>query len=99
MGCAPTGGHSSNDRLQCSAPERFGVEMRSLTTEYGLTGKASHRASELFGQATKSVWWMPWRQKAMKDVISCDKLRRAANRPRPADFRMGKPGRGHTLSA
>jgi len=26
----------------------------------------------MFGQATKSTWWMPWRQKAMKDVISCD---------------------------
>jgi len=53
----------------------------------------------MFDQATKSIGWMPWRQKAMKDVISCDKLRRAANRPRPADFRMGKPGRAHTLSA
>ena len=53
----------------------------------------------MFGQATKSTWWMPWRQKAMKDVISCDKLRRGANSPRPADFRMGKPGRAHTLSA
>jgi hypothetical protein len=53
----------------------------------------------MFGQATKSIWWMPWRQKAMKGVISCDKLRRAANRPRSADSRMGKPGRAHTLSA
>ena len=26
-------------------------------------------------QATKGGWWMPWRQKAMKDVVSCDKLR------------------------
>ena len=25
----------------------------------------------MFGQATKSIWWMPWRQKAMKGVISC----------------------------
>ena len=24
--------------------------------------------------------WMPWLKKAMKDVISCDKLREAANR-------------------
>ncbi len=24
--------------------------------------------------------WMPWRKKAMKDVVSCDKLREAANR-------------------
>ena len=30
-------------------------------------------------QATKSVWWMPWHQAPKKDVISCDKLRGAAN--------------------
>ena len=24
--------------------------------------------------------WMPWLKKAMKDVVSCDKLREAANR-------------------
>ena len=22
----------------------------------------------------KSIWWMPWRQEAMKDVACCDKL-------------------------
>jgi hypothetical protein len=34
---------------------------------------------------------MPWRQEAMKDVASCDKLRGAANERRSVDFRMGKP--------
>ena len=28
----------------------------------------------------KGVWWMPWQQEAMKDVILCDKLWRAENR-------------------
>ena len=28
----------------------------------------------------KGVWWMPWQQEAMKDVIPCDKLRGAGNR-------------------
>lgn len=28
----------------------------------------------------KGVWWMPWQQEAMKDVILCDKRRRAENR-------------------
>ncbi len=23
----------------------------------------------------KGIWWMPWRQEAMKDVALCDKLR------------------------
>jgi hypothetical protein len=31
----------------------------------------------LYGQATKRTWWMPWRQKAMKDVVACDKPRGA----------------------
>ena len=30
------------------------------------------------GQATKGARWMPRREKAMKDVASCDKLRGAA---------------------
>ena len=35
--------------------------------------------------------WMPWRKQAMKDVVSCEKLRGAANRLRSGDVRMGKP--------
>ena len=35
---------------------------------------------------------MPRLQKAMKDVVSCEKPRRAANRLRPGDVRMGQPG-------
>ncbi len=34
---------------------------------------------------------MPWHQESMKDVISCDKPRGAANELRSGDFRMGKP--------
>ena len=40
---------------------------------------------------------MPWRQMAMKDVVICDKLRGADNRLRSGDFRIGKPGTGHTV--
>ena len=35
---------------------------------------------EFYGQATKGVRWMPWRQQTMKDVASCDKPRGAASR-------------------
>jgi len=35
---------------------------------------------KFYGQATKGVRWMPWRQLAMKDAVSCEKLRGAANR-------------------
>ena len=34
----------------------------------------------LLGQAKKSARGMPWHQEPMKDVISCDKLRGAANK-------------------
>ena len=34
---------------------------------------------------------MPRHEKAMKDVVSCDKPRRGAHNLKPGDFRMGKP--------
>ena len=43
------------------------------------------------GQARKSARGMPWHQEPKKDVISCEKLRGAANRLRSGDIRMGKP--------
>ena len=51
------------------------------------------------GQATKGTRWMPWRQEAKKDVVSCDKLRGAASRRRYADVRMGKPSPSHVGEA
>ena len=42
-------------------------------------------------QDIKGAGWMPWRQVAMKDVVSCDKPRGAANKRRSGDFRMGQP--------
>ena len=41
-------------------------------------------------QANKSIRRMPWHQEPMKDVISCEKLRGAANKLRSADIRMWK---------
>ena len=38
---------------------------------------------------------MPWHQKAMKDVVSCDKLRVVANTHQSEDFRMGQPSPGN----
>src|SRR5205085_4353064 len=37
----------------------------------------SQECLKLYGQATKRIWWMPWRQQAMKDVVACDKPRGA----------------------
>ena len=44
---------------------------------------------------SKSIRWMPWHKKSMKDVTSCDKLRVGAHNLRSADFRMGEPTWGH----
>ena len=53
-----------------------GVRRCPLFDNYiGMTGTAlyigafKHKCSKIFGQATKSIRWMPWRQKAMKDVV------------------------------
>jgi hypothetical protein len=48
-------------------------ELGSYVTRYGLI-TAFHKC----GQASKGVWWMPWRAEAMKDVVGCDKLRGVA---------------------
>ena len=40
---------------------------------------------------------MPWHEEAMKDVVSCDKLRLGANYLQPGDFRMGQPDTGNAV--
>ena len=42
---------------------------------------------------------MPRHEKAMKDVVSCDKPRIGANNLRPGDFRMGKPDVSNVASS
>ena len=38
---------------------------------------------------------MPWHQKPMKDVASCEKPRVGAHNRQSGDVRMGKPSWGH----
>ena len=40
----------------------------------------SNQVSLTLKKVNKGVWRMPWLLQAMKDVISCDKLRGTANR-------------------
>ena len=42
-----------------------------------LRKKAEPEGFGLYDQVTKRTRWMPWRQKAMKDVEVCDKPRGA----------------------
>ena len=41
---------------------------------------------------------MPRYEKAMKDVVSCEKPRLGAHNRRTGDFRMGQPGSGNAES-
>ena len=57
----------------------------------------------LYGQVTKRIWWMPWRQQAMKDVAACEKPRgagkQASIRGYPnGETRPGEPGHRHLNS-
>ena len=45
---------------------------------------------KIYGQAIKSRRWMPWCRMAMKDVVSCDKLRRAAKQALNRRFLNGE---------
>ena len=44
----------------------------------------------LYGQAIKRIWWMPWRQQAMKDVVACDKPRGAGKQALIRGFPNGE---------
>ena len=72
---------------------------RALASIGGLVRESVDLFVLEFGQASKGTRWMPWRQEAMKDVASCEKLGEGANNRRSRDVRMGKPGMGHTVSS
>ena len=56
------------------------VRLQLLANDERLTTNDASATSKFYGQATKGAWWMPWQKTAMKDVVSCDKPRGAANR-------------------
>ena len=53
--------------------------IRNLSAESLIAGAVWIRSdllvSKFYGQATKGIRWMPWHFEAMKDVVSCEKLR------------------------
>ena len=52
-----------------------------FTTQGKTEGAAKQDFLGLYGQVTKCIRWMPWRQKAMKDVEICEKLRGGDKQP------------------
>jgi hypothetical protein len=54
------------------------------------TGSIDLYLQFFYGQATKGVRWMPRQREAMKDVVSCDKLRLAAKQALTRRFPNGE---------
>jgi len=50
------------------------------------------------GQVTKVAWWSLGIEKATKDVVACDMLRKLATSVDPEDLRMRKLGWGYSQS-
>ena len=73
--------------LQIKSPAQAGFDLRGEMTEQGSKSRGALAGRDLRilrspfrrGQAIKSARGMPWHQEPMKDVISCEKLRGAAN--------------------
>ena len=58
---------------------------------YELTADCKLIKRQKCNKLNKGVWGMPRLSEAMKDVISCEKLRGLAHTDRSADIRMGQP--------
>ena len=43
-------------------------------------GVSSEGMGQVFYEHEKGIWWMPWRQEAMKDVARCENPGGAASR-------------------
>ena len=56
---------------------------RASAGELSPLNKKHHNLISVHGddlKCYKSIWWMPWRIEAMKDVLRCDKRRLAAKK-------------------
>jgi hypothetical protein len=68
--CGPRGLHRG---------EGEGAAQRGALLEWRLRDSAPCPSLDRI-KREKGVWWMPWQQEAMKDVIPCDKFWGAGNR-------------------
>ena len=46
-----------------------------------ISDNGKSQTAKFCGQVIKSLWGMPWRLEAMKDVVACDKLRLGGKHP------------------
>ena len=66
----------------CVASCVLGAWMVPVHGGFGLwfRGLASGGMGQVCCEHEKGIWWMPWRQEAMKDVARCEKPGGAASR-------------------
>ena len=92
--------NSKETSFHCLQECRPVNEIAIYSWKYELLMPASLKATlhHISKKVRKGAWRMPWLTEAMKDVISCDKLRVGANNLWSGDFRMGQPSRSSRLS-
>ena len=56
---------------------RMSISAHDLYIAFVTQSRLELECLRLYGQANKRMWWMPRRQKAMKDVVACEKPRGA----------------------
>ena len=83
------GNYSFTDKKVENKQWNFHCGVKQISNDYQTMTQARNEQENV--QAIKSTGRMPWHQEPTKDVTSCDKLRLAANKRQPADFRIGKP--------
>ena len=72
-------------------PHRSSLIFRSVPVVLFCRGEGKWRAS-ITGtiKRLKGIWWMPWRQEAMKDVVACEKPRGAGKQAMIRGFPNGE---------
>ena len=80
-GASPLGAASTSPRGSAPIPNRPARPARRVTGPRAGNLENYIASASIFRscQVTKGTWWMPRRQKPMKDVGGCDKPRGAAN--------------------
>ena len=68
--------------------EAYNLEFQNMVIRWGYILISVHGDDLKY---SKSIWWMPWRIEAMKDVLRCDKRRLPAKKLWPNDFQIAKP--------
>ena len=84
----------------CSFTLRIGDRVDDVSNRIAVpSGTAWTSALNLVIQATKSIWWMPWRQEAMKDAGACEKPRGAGKQAIIRGYPNGETRHGNTVSS